>query len=167
MKLYYGEKRKNDIANGPGVRTSLFISGCRHRCKECFNEEAQDFCYGEEFTKGIQDEFVEWSKNPLIKGINLLGGDPMDHANNEEFVNFLVRLKTETNKPIWLWTGYTYDEVMRDHKKRFLLYYVDVLIDGQFVKEKYDINLMYRGSTNQKVIDVKKTILSGKVVELM
>ena len=164
--MKYAKIRKLDVTNGPGIRTTLFVSGCTHNCKDCFNKEQQDFNYGEEFTKEIEDEFIEYTKARQIKGVNILGGEPMQQVKDNTLLNLLKRIRIETNKPIWLWSGYTLDEILRDEKRLEILKEVDVLIDGRFEADKRDIMLKYRGSSNQRVIDVKRTLKEDRVIEL-
>lgn len=164
--MKYAKIRKLDVTNGPGIRTTLFVSGCTHNCKDCFNKEQQDFNYGEEFTKKIEDEFIEYTKARQIKGVNILGGEPMQQVKDNTLLNLLKRIRMETNKPIWLWSGYTLEEILRNEKRLEILKEVDVLIDGRFEADKRDIMLKYRGSSNQRVIDVKRTLKEDRVIEL-
>ena len=164
--MKYAKIRKLDVTNGPGIRITLFVSGCTHNCKDCFNKEQQDFNYGEEFTKEIEDEFIEYTKARQIKGVNILGGEPMQQVKDNTLLNLLKRIRMETNKPIWLWSGYTLEEILRDEKRLEILKEVDVLIDGRFEADKRDIMLKYRGSSNQRVIDVKRTLKEDRVIEL-
>lgn len=151
--MNYSSIRKFDVTNGVGIRTTLFVSGCTHKCKGCFNEEQQDFNYGEPFTKEIEDKFIEYANNPLIKGISILGGEPLQQG--DDMYNLLKRLKEEVKKPIWLWTGYKYEYVKKSEMSK-CLNYIDVLIDGKYEEEKRDLTLKYRGSSNQRVIEVNK-----------
>lgn len=164
--MKYAKIRKLDVTNGPGIRTTLFVSGCTHNCKDCFNKEQQDFNYGKEFTKEIEDEFIEYTKARQIKGVNILGGEPMQQVKDNTLLNLLKRIRIETNKPIWLWSGYTLEEILHDEKRLEILKEVDVLIDGRFEADKRDIMLKYRGSSNQRVIDVKRTLKEDRVIEL-
>ena len=165
-KMKYASIRKLDVTNGPGIRTTLFVSGCTHNCEGCFNKEQQDFNYGEEFTKEVEDNFIEYTKSRQIKGVNILGGEPMQQIKDDTLLKLLRRIKEETNKPIWLWSGYTFEEIINNPKRLELLKEVDVLIDGKFQKENRDIMLKYRGSNNQRVIDVKKSIDENRVIEI-
>ena len=140
--MNYAKIRKLDVTNGPGIRTTLFVSGCTHNCEGCFNKEQQDFNYGNKFTKETEDEFIQLTKNKQIKGVNILGG-------------------------IWLWSGYTFEEIVNNPKRLEILREVDVLIDGKFQADKRDIMLKYRGSSNQRVIDVKKSLEQGNIVEIL
>lgn len=164
--MRYAKIRKLDVTNGPGIRTTLFVSGCTHNCEGCFNKEQQDFNYGNEFTKETENEFIEYTKSRQIKGVNILGGEPMQQTKDDSLLNLLKRIKIETNKPIWLWSGYKFEEIIIEPKMLELLKQVDVLIDGKFEIEKRDLMLKYRGSENQRVIDVKKSLEKGRVIKL-
>lgn len=165
--MKYAKIRKLDVTNGPGVRTTLFVSGCTHNCQGCFNKEQQDFNYGNDFTKETEDEFIELTKSRQIKGVNILGGEPMQQIMDDTLLNLLRRIKLEVDKPIWLWSGYTFEEIVNNHKRLEILKEVDVLIDGKFEPDKRDIMLKYRGSSNQRVIDVKKSLDKGSIVEIL
>lgn len=164
--MNYAQIRKFDVSNGPNIRTTLFVSGCTNNCPGCFNRQLSDFNYGSKWTKDKEDEFLGYVKDSNIVGVNILGGDPMDQTMDEDLLNLLSRIKNETNKSIWLWSGYTYEEILRDHKKLNLLTFVDVLVDGRFVLEKRDLMLKYRGSSNQRVIDVQKSLKTNNLVEI-
>ncbi|WP_436513920.1 anaerobic ribonucleoside-triphosphate reductase activating protein [Clostridium thermobutyricum] len=165
--MNYAQIRKFDVTNGPGVRTTLFVSGCTHKCDGCFNNEQQNFNYGNEFNKETEDEFIKYTLNPQIKGVNILGGEPMQQTKDNTLLNLLKRIKKETAKPIWLWSGYTYEQIISDPKKLELLNQVDVLIDGKFQIANRNISLKYRGSSNQRVIDVKKSLKENKVITII
>ena len=165
--MKYAKIRKLDVTNGPGIRTTLFVSGCTHNCEGCFNKEQQDFNYGNEFTKETEDEFIELTKARQIRGVNILGGEPMQQVMDDTLLNLLKRIKLETDKPIWLWSGYTFEEIINNRKRAEILREVDVLIDGKFQADKRDIMLKYRGSSNQRVIDVKKSLEQGNIVEIL
>lgn len=165
--MNYAKIRKLDVTNGPGIRTTLFVSGCTHNCEGCFNKEQQDFNYGNKFTKETEDEFIQLTKNKQIKGVNILGGEPMQQIMDDTLLNLLKRIKLETDKPIWLWSGYTFEEIVNNPKRLEILREVDVLIDGKFQADKRDIMLKYRGSANQRVIDVQKTLEQGNIVEIL
>lgn len=159
---------KFDTANGIGVRTSIFVSGCEHYCKGCFNEEAWDFNYGNELTKEVALEVVNNLKNPNIKGLSILGGEPL-HPKNLEGVFLLIstsKFLADNNKDIWLWTGYTFEELLsrKDGLTVSILNLIDVLVDGKFELDKKDLNLKYRGSTNQRVINVKESLKRSEVI---
>ena len=156
--MNYAKIKKYDISNGPGIRMSLYVSGCTHHCKGCFNPTTWNFNAGNKWTKEIEDKFIEDCKDPKITGVSILGGEPLQ----QDFMtmyNLLQRIKKETNKPIWLWTGYRINEI--PYMMTILIStFVDVLIDGQFEMDKKDLKLKYCGSTNQRVIDVKQTLKS-------
>lgn len=159
--MRYAKIRKFDVSNGPGVRTTLFVSGCSHKCEGCFNVEAQSFSYGEIWNEDIEKEFMSYVKNPNIVGVNILGGEPMEQ--DETLNNLLIKIK-ETGKDIWLWSGYTFEEIIDSSKKLKLLSLVDVLIDGKFELENRDLMLKYRGSKNQRIINVKDSLKKNKLV---
>lgn len=161
--MNYAEIKYCDIANGPGIRTSLFVSGCTHRCKNCFNKIAWDFNYGNPFSEQIQTEIIESCAPSYVTGLSLLGGEPMEKSNSDALVPFLKRFKKELgNKTVWCYSGYTYEQLVKSNNE--LLHYIDVLVDGEFVQELYDISLRFRGSLNQRIIDMNKTRESGNVV---
>ena len=163
--MRYAQIRKFDVTNGPDVRTTLFVTGCTNNCEGCFNKELQDFNYGEEWTKETEDKFLEYAKNENVNGVNILGGEPMEQVMDDSLYDLLLRIKNETGKSIWLWSGYLYEEIIKDNSKKRLLELVDVLVDGRFVIAKRDITLKYRGSSNQRVIDVKKSLELNKIIE--
>ena len=161
--MYYGAIKNLDIANGPGVRVSLFVSGCRNHCKGCFQPETWDFEYGEEFTDDTINELLNLLDNHLVAGLSILGGDPLEPENRDVVgeICYIVRA-FRPGKSIWLWTGYLWEDV-KDWPD---LKYVDVLVDGPFVQEQKNLCLAYRGSENQRVIDVRKSLEEGYVVQL-
>lgn len=157
--MNYSVIKYNDIANGIGIRTSLFVSGCRNRCKGCFQPETWCFSYGEEFTKEVEDKIFE-SMNEYTSGITLLGGDPMEPENVKVLLPFIERFRKEfPDKNVWAYTGYLIEDlVLRDEEtKRFILENIDVLVDGPFIESQKDITLKFKGSKNQRIIDVKKS----------
>lgn len=170
--MNYASIKKYDIANGLGVRVSLFVSGCTHHCRNCFNSVAWDFNYGFPFTKEIEDELIESLKNPFISGLSLLGGEPLEPSNQYGLYNFLKRVKKEVpNKDIWCYTGFTLNADLTLDKAntpitKEIIAMFDVLVDGKFVEELKDITLKFRGSSNQRLIDIKKTI-NNKEISLL
>ena len=173
--MNYGNIKTNDIANGTGVRTSLFVSGCTHHCKGCFNPETWDFSYGEPFTKETEDKIILSLKPDFIRGLTVLGGEPFEKENQKALLPFIKRVKEELpNKDIWFFSGYLYEELSgkvkcdrcRTECTDKLLSLIDVLVDGEFVEEKKNISLKFRGSENQRLIDLKKTIAQDKVILL-
>lgn len=160
--MNYATIKNLDIANGPGIRVSLFVSGCRRRCKGCFNSEAWDFEYGKKFTSLTTLELIKLLKNKHVAGLSILGGDPLEPENREtaEEICWTVKYLFGDTKDIWMWTGYSWEDV----NDLELMQYVDVLVDGPFVQELKDLRLPYCGSSNQRVIDVQKSFVSGEVV---
>ena len=170
--MNYAEIKNFDIANGLGIRVSLFVSGCTHRCKNCFNSIAWDFNYGKPFTKEVEDSIIEMLSKPSVSGLTLLGGEPMEPVNQEGLIGFLRRVKKEVpNKNIWCYTGYTLEKDLltgRAHTSltEEILSYIDVLVDGKFVEELKSLMLKFRGSSNQRLIDLPKTLKTGEIVLL-
>lgn len=164
--MRYAQLRRYDISNGPNIRATLFVSGCTHNCKECFNKDYQDFNYGKEWTSITETLFLCYAKDPKVKGINILGGEPLQQTMDNSLADLLAKIKENTNKPIWLWTGYKLEDVVNNTKIMNILQYVDVLIDGKFEEDKKDLNLMYRGSANQRIINLTKTFEKGEIVLL-
>ena len=168
--MHYATIKNCDIANGPGVRVSLFVSGCTHRCKGCFNEVAWDFEYGEPFTEETVDSILEMLKPDYIRGLTLLGGEPFDPRNQGEIVKLLRKIKAVyPNKSIWAFSGYLFEQIISGklgewETTREYLGYLDVLVDGPFVDEKKNLNLQFRGSENQRLIDVPASLKENKVI---
>lgn len=160
--MYYSKIRKYDVSNAPGVRTTLFVSGCTNDCEGCFNEELQDFKYGTKWTDETEDEFMTYVKNPNVVGVNILGGEPMQQ--DLSLLKLLIRIKKETNKNIWLWSGFTYEYIINNVRCSKILKYIDVLVDGKFEINKRDLSLKFRGSSNQRVIDVNKSLIKDEIV---
>ncbi|SFA83356.1 anaerobic ribonucleoside-triphosphate reductase activating protein [Acetitomaculum ruminis DSM 5522] len=169
--MNYGEIKKTDIANGNGVRVSLFVSGCTHHCKGCFNSETWDFNYGKPYTKETEEEILEALSKPFIKGLTLLGGEPFEIENQRELVGLLKKIKKMyPKKDIWCYTGYLMDDDLLDGGSAYcevtkdMLAMIDILVDGEFKEELKDISLVFRGSSNQRIIDVKASVKNNKVV---
>lgn len=166
--MHYADIKKIDVANGPGVRVSLFVSGCTHHCKGCFNEEAWDFKYGKEYTKKEEDYIIELLNKDYIDGITILGGEPFEYVNQKGILPLLKRVRKEyPNKTIWCYSGYTFDKDilnMKYEETKELISYIDVLVDGKFILDKKNLKLRFRGSSNQRIIDVKKSLKINKVV---
>lgn len=151
--MNYAEIKKVDIANGPGVRVSLFVSGCRNHCKGCFNPETWDFDYGRPFTRATEDEIIEALRPSWIQGLSILGGEPTEEENAAVLIPFLKRVRAALpDKDIWLYSGHTY-EALRDKE---ILTLADVLVDGPFLLEQKDAGLAFRGSRNQRIIDLRE-----------
>lgn len=170
--MYYGSIKSYDIADGPGVRVSLFVSGCRHHCKGCFNAETWDFEYGRPYTKETEDAVIRMLGEEYIKGLTVLGGEPFEPENQPEVAGLLKRAKeVYPDKDIWCYTGYLYDVDLQKGGRVYtdvteeMLSYIDVLVDGEFVEEQKDITLLFRGSRNQRLIILKDGRDAGRYDE--
>lgn len=171
--MNYGEIKNFDIANGEGIRVSLFVSGCTHHCKGCFNPETWDFGYGKPYTAETEQSIIEMLSFEYTDGLSLLGGEPFEPDNQRELVKLLRRVRKELpEKNVWCYTGYTLEsDLLSDSRARCevtdeMLGMIDVLVDGEFKEELKNISLAFRGSSNQRIIDLKKTLQSGKTVTL-
>lgn len=168
--MNYADIKQYDVANGPGIRVSLFVSGCTHHCKECFNPETWDFGYGQPFTQETIDLILEYLKPEHIKGLTLLGGEPFEHVNQQGLLP-LVRAvrKTYPKKSIWCFTGYDFEKdvlgrmVSEWKETKELLSYLDVLVDGEFMIDKKDLGLVFKGSSNQRTIMVQESLETGRI----
>ena len=170
--MNYATIKKRDIANGVGVRVSLFVSGCTHHCKNCFNKETWDFSYGEKFTEEAEKLILEYLEPDFVNGLSLLGGEPFEIENQEALTLFLRKVKARfPNKDIWCYTGYDFEKDLLTYKVGEMeavcdmLSCIDVLVDGRFVEPLKVIDLRFRGSTNQRIIDVKRSLAADEVVE--
>ena len=170
--MNYANIKDCDIANGPGVRVTLFVSGCTHHCKGCFNQEAWDFDFGEPFTQDTIDRILQMLKPSYVKGLTLLGGEPFEPQNQGPIVELLRQIKAVyPQKSIWAFSGYLFDRDILSGKlgdweiTKEYLSYLDVLVDGPFVEAKKDLMLRFRGSANQRLINVPESLAAGKVVE--
>ena len=168
--MYYNKIREMDISDGEGIRVSLFVQGCEFHCKGCFNPETWNFESGKEFTTETLDVLLKLCDKKYIKGLSILGGEPMHPKNRETVVDIMRAFKFKfPNKDIWMWTGYTLENLLaeNDDDVKSMLIYLDYLIDGQFVEEKKNLNLKWAGSENQRWIDVKATLAQekGKIIE--
>lgn len=167
--MNYGNIKYCDIANGVGVRTSLFVSGCTHGCKGCFQPETWDFSYGEPFTREVEDKIIESMRPGHIAGLTVLGGEPMEPENQEALAPFLKRVREELpDKSIWLYTGDVWEDLILGGPRctvdtADILNCLDVMVDGLFVEDLKDITLRFRGSSNQRIIDVPATLAAGAI----
>lgn len=160
--MKYAQMRQYDVANGVGIRTSLFVSGCHFHCKNCFNREYWPFDYGTEYDDAAMQKFIDMGKNPNVTGYSLLGGEPLDQLADDMMLKTVIEIKKQTGKTIWMWTGFTFESL--NDKQKEIVKYVDVLVDGQFVDEKKNLTLLFRGSENQRIIDVQKTLKAGEII---
>lgn len=157
--MKYADLRQYDIANGEGIHCTLFVSGCHFHCQGCFNKEAQNFNYGQEFDKQTEERFYQMCLDNEVDAISILGGEPFDQI---EIDDLLKKLKQKVGKPIWVWSGFLFDELIKTHREA--LNYIDILVDGQFDLSKRSLMLKWRGSTNQRVIDVKESLIQNQIV---
>lgn len=160
--MRYNKIRKMDISNGPGVRVSIFVQGCTFNCKNCFNPETHDFNGGEEFTDDTIEKVLSLCEKDYVEGLSILGGEPMHPKNLEGVTKLAKKFKQKfPNKNLWAWTGFLFDNYLKDKE---ICKYLDVLVDGQYMEELHDPTLKWKGSTNQRVIDVQKSLKEGKVI---
>ncbi len=172
--MNYAEIKYCDIANGEGVRTSLFVSGCTHRCKNCFNKIAWDFKYGKEFTESIENDILKSCEPDYIAGVTLLGGEPFEPENQPRLLEFLKKFKKMyPDKNVWCYSGYTYEELTGKKESRCftdktldMLNLIDILVDGEYVEELHTLMIRFRGSINQRLIDLNATRKQGEIVTL-
>lgn len=169
--MNYATIKKHDIANGPGVRVSLFVSGCSHHCPGCFNPETWDFNYGQAFDSDVINEVLQAIEPSYIHGFSLLGGEPFEYKNQLGVLPLLKEIKTKfPNKNIWCYTGYDFEKDILGKmvdtwpETKEMLSYIDILVDGEFVEAKKDLSLRFRGSSNQRIIDVPKSLDEGRVI---
>nr|WP_314460065.1 anaerobic ribonucleoside-triphosphate reductase activating protein [uncultured Clostridium sp.] len=169
--MYYATIKPTDVANGPGVRVSLFVSGCTHYCKGCFNAEAWDFHYGDEFTKNTEELIIGYLSHSYIAGLTLLGGEPMHPENQKGILNLVEEVRRRfPDKTIWCYTGYDFEkDILGDMAEsvpetRRILACLDVLVDGKFAEEKKDLKLRFKGSSNQRIIKVPQSLALREVI---
>ncbi len=161
--MRYNKIRKMDVSNGPGIRVSIFLQGCEFHCKNCFNPETWSFKSGKEFNEDAINRVLELADKETISGLSILGGEPMHPKNIEGTIELAKKFKEKfPKKTVWVWSGFLYEDVLKRDPEVFN--YIDVMVDGQYVDELHDPTLRWKGSSNQRVIDIKKTKKSGKVV---
>lgn len=154
--MRFAQIRKFDVANGPGIRTTIFVSGCTHNCPGCFNKEYQNFRYGDMWTQKQTEEVISYLKEDSVSGLSLLGGEPFQSA--KDLAEVVKEIKKETDKNIWVYSGYIFEDIIEDEDMLDLLSVCDVLVDGLFVEELKDLTLKFRGSSNQRIIDIKRSL---------
>ncbi|MBQ1993934.1 MAG: anaerobic ribonucleoside-triphosphate reductase activating protein [Lachnospiraceae bacterium] len=169
--MNYADIKRCDVANGPGIRVSLFVSGCTHHCKECFNPETWDFNYGSPFTENEIEQIIEYMSPDYIKGITILGGEPFEHPNQQGLLPLLRRIrKVYPGKNVWCFSGYDFEKdilgrmVKEWEETEELLSYIDVLVDGEFMVDKKDLTLVFKGSSNQRTILVQESLRNNEIV---
>lgn len=160
--MNYAQIRKYDIANGPGVRTTIFLTGCTLNCKNCFNKEYQNFHFGKVFDEKAFDEVMDCLSDANISGLSVLGGEPFD--NLEGLKEFITKVRAKSEKDIWIYSGYTFEELLEKDGAMDVLKNIDVLVDGRFVEDLKDLKLKFRGSSNQRIIDVKRTLEEDEIL---
>ena len=164
-RMNFSGIKNYDVANGEGVRLTLFVSGCRNRCKGCFQPETWDFNYGYEFSPSIQQEIIDMLGSPYIDGLTILGGEPFEPENEAALLPFIQRVReTYPNKTIWMYSGYLFSQIRYLPTGREILKLIDVLVDGRFEQDLASPDLKFRGSSNQRIIDVQKTLEKEKIV---
>ena len=170
--MNYADIKRIDVANGEGVRVSVFVSGCNHHCKGCFNECAWDFNYGNKFTEKQENEVLKDLDHDYISGLSLLGGEPLEPANQEGLLPLVKKVKEKfPDKKIWCYTGFDFEKdvvgkmAKQSETTKELLQYLDVIVDGKFEEEKKDLKLRFRGSSNQRILDVQESLKENKLVE--
>lgn len=160
--MNYAQIRKYDIANGPGVRTTIFLTGCTLNCKNCFNKEYQNFHFGKVFDEKAFDEVMDCLSDANISGLSVLGGEPFD--NLEGLKEFITKVRANSEKDIWIYSGYTFEELLEKDGAMDVLKNIDVLVDGRFVEDLKDLKLKFRGSSNQRIIDMKRTLEEDEIL---
>lgn len=170
--MNYATIKPLDVANGEGIRVSLFVSGCTHHCPECFNSEAWDFGYGQPYTDEVEREVLTLAGKPMVEGLSLLGGEPFEPCNQRVLIGLLRKFKAlYPNKTVWCYSGYLYDKELKSESRARcevtdeMLSYIDFLVDGRFEKDKKNLRLRFRGSTNQRIIDLRATEVSGVITQ--
>jgi len=170
-QMNYADIKIADVANGKGVRVSIFVSGCNHHCKGCFNSQAWDFNYGNEFTEKEIDKIIKELDHSYVSGLSILGGEPLEYQNQKGLLPLVKKVKEKfPEKDIWCYTGYSYDKDVLGNmfenwpESKELMSYIDVLVDGKFEEDKKDLNLKFRGSSNQRIIDVKKSLKTHQII---
>ena len=160
--MRYAQIREYDVANGPGVRTTIFVTGCTLNCRNCFNKEYQDFDYGNIWSNEETNNIINLLENNIIEGLTILGGEPFDNA--EDLLEIVKEIRKNTKKTIWIFSGYVFEELIKNKTNLEILELCDILVDGPYIEELKNLSLKFRGSENQRLIDLKETFCQNKVV---
>lgn len=163
--MRYGQIREYDVANGKGIRCSIFVTGCTRNCKNCFNKDYQDFNAGKLWTDKETDTIISYLSEEVVDGLTILGGEPFE--NSEDLAGIIAKIKENTDKDIWIYSGFTYENIIKDESRKKLLELCDILVDGPFIEELKNLRLKFRGSSNQRIIDIKKSFETGEIIEYM
>lgn len=162
--MNYGQIRKYDIANGPGIRTSIFVTGCSLNCKNCFNKEYKNSNFGEKWTDQTTKKVIDYLSKDEVAGLTILGGEPFESA--KDLISIIDDIKKQIDKSIWIYSGYTFENLIENPTCKNLLKEVDVLVDGPFKEAKKDLKLKFRGSSNQRIIDIKESLANDSIILL-
>ncbi|WP_297689610.1 anaerobic ribonucleoside-triphosphate reductase activating protein [uncultured Anaerococcus sp.] len=162
--MNYGQIRKYDVANGPGIRTTFFLTGCDRNCPNCFNRDYMDFSFGKKWDRAAEEEVISYLKLKQVEGLTVLGGEPFE--NPLGLKEALINIRKEVDKSIWVYTGFKIEDLMNIKLAREILEEIDVLVDGEFIEELKDLKLKFRGSSNQRIIDVRKTLEKNEIILL-
>lgn len=162
--MNYAQIRENDVANGLGVRVSIFLSGCYFNCFNCFNKEYQNFDFGTPYTTKTSQYIVEHLQPKYIKGLSILGGEPLEHTDELKSLLPYIRQNMRDEQDIWMWSGYKWEDIIQSPDKLDVISYLDILVDGQFKQELKDLNLKFRGSSNQRIIDVQNSLKYDRII---
>lgn len=160
--MKYSQIRSMDISNGEGIGVALFVQGCHFHCNNCFNSETWDFNGGKEWTYKTEEEFLDLANKPYIQRVSILGGEPLEDCNFSYLKNLLFKIPP--NKNVWLYSGFTWEEILESRKKERIIELCDVLVDGKYIHKLRDMNLKFRGSSNQRIIDVQESLETGEVI---
>lgn len=163
--MRYAQIKTYDIANGPGIRTTLFVTGCMLKCPNCQNKEAQDFNYGELWTAETENTFIKYANSNNVLGVTILGGEPFNQVMDNSLIHLLKRLNNEVFKPIWIYSGYLYENLIMSQSTLQILQQCDILVDGRYIENLKDHRLKFRGSSNQRIIDIQESLSQNTVIE--
>ncbi|WP_300408559.1 anaerobic ribonucleoside-triphosphate reductase activating protein [Lagierella sp.] len=162
--MHFAQIRNYDVANGPGIRTTIFVTGCTIGCKNCFNPEYQNFQFGDIWDEKVTEQLLGYLENPEVEGLTILGGEPFDSS--KDLSKILPIIRKGTTKSIWIYSGHVYEELIKDHYATIILNNCDVLVDGPYVEELKDLKLKFKGSSNQRIIDLNRTRAENRIIEL-